>query len=434
MLLRVILSPNDIRRLTIEERPPTVEKLYEILRNKLGIRGSFSVQFEDPDFGNALCNLQDIQELPADRATLKVLLTADSGEGSDSTLDTGSLSTHSIGTVDLAEWPDPYPIPQFSYDTELKLMKANAQYAKAGYLLEVNKGMKSDILDCLADGMCKITPYPESHHYEIVARALVDKHPSLRDPGSAAGWYSWVHSLKYKVGNFRRDLAVAGLPEVVVNKRKGGEAKRKVKKSKKGEVHFCPEQGDSVEVTEENRMKMEREMLKTIPDRDMVDELMVSTFAQRRREIVGDEPLLREIRNRWPALLQERQIRAEFERVTAQELLPSFLNGLDALVPRLLELYKSSSKSGRCRSLGAILTSLEKDNTNERKRTAVLLGLPLYLKEDSSNVFRLCDAHYDHLDEALKGMELGLLIAYEEEQDAVPHQVFDVAVVVWKKA
>uniref|UniRef100_A0A8C6SFD5 Uncharacterized protein n=1 Tax=Neogobius melanostomus TaxID=47308 RepID=A0A8C6SFD5_9GOBI len=27
-------------------------------------------------------------------------------------------------------------------------------------------------------------------------------------------------------------------------------------------------------------------------------------------------------------------------------------------------------------------------------------------------------------------MELGLLIAYEEEQDAVPHQVFDVAVVV----
>uniref|UniRef100_A0AAV2M125 Uncharacterized protein n=1 Tax=Knipowitschia caucasica TaxID=637954 RepID=A0AAV2M125_KNICA len=175
---------------------------------------------------------------------------------------------------------------------------------------------------------------------------------------------------------------------------------------------------------------MEREMLKTIPDRDMVDELMVSTFAQRRREIVGDEPLLREIRNRWPALLQERQIRAEFERVTAQELLPSFLDGLDALVPRLLELYKSSSKSGRCRSLGAILTSLEKDNTNERKRTAVLLGLPLYLKEDSSNVFRLCDAHYDHLDEALKGMELGLLIAYEEEQDAVPHQVFDVAVVV----
>lgn len=30
----------------------------------------------------------------------------------------------------------------------------------------------------------------------------------------------------------------------------------------------------------------------------------------------------------------------------------------------------------------------------------------------------------------MKRMELGLLIAYEEEQDAVPHQVFDVAVVV----
>lgn len=65
-------------------------------------------------------------------------------------------------------------------------------------------------------------------------------------------------------------------------------------------VHFCPgqEEGDSVELMEENRINMEREMLKTIPDCDMVDELMVSKFAQRKREMVGDEPLLSEIRNR----------------------------------------------------------------------------------------------------------------------------------------
>ncbi len=310
MLLRVILSPNDIRRLTIEERPPTVDKLYEILRNNFGLRDSFCLQFEDPDFNNELCNLQDIQELPVDRATLKVLFTADPGESSDSTLDTESLSSPSIGSVDLAEWPDPYPIPQFSYDHELKLKEANARYAKDGLLMRGTKAMKSDILDTLADGMCKISPYPENHHYELVARALVDKHPGLRDPGSPAGWYSWVYSLKYKLGNFRRDLADAGLPEVVVNKRKGGQAKRKVKKSKKGEVHFCPQrqEGDSVEAMEENWKKIEREMLKTNPDHDKVDELMVSTFAQRRREIIGDEPLITEVRNRWPALLQERQV------------------------------------------------------------------------------------------------------------------------------
>ncbi|XP_076579879.1 uncharacterized protein LOC143316056 [Chaetodon auriga] len=105
---------------------------------------------------------------------------------------------------------------------------------------------------------------------------------------------------------------------------------------------------------------------------------MTATFSQRREEIIGDQPLITEVISRWPALFHERQ------------------------------------------------------DTNERRRTAAVLGLPHYISgEDPSDVIRMCDAHNEHLDEAMKGMQVGLLIGYEHaQQDAFPSEIFNVAVVV----
>lgn len=55
------------------------------------------------------------------------------------------------------------------------------------------------------------------------------------------------------------------------------------------------------------------------------------------------------------------QIRAEFKRIVTTDLLESFLNGLDGLVPRLLEMYKAATRSGKKQSLRDILDCLEKD-------------------------------------------------------------------------
>ncbi|XP_028436319.1 uncharacterized protein LOC114557165 [Perca flavescens] len=434
MLLRIIVSENDIRRLSIEDVPSSVEELYQVLRTKLGLRGGFILQFEDPDFNNQLCNLTDIKELPLGRATLKVLFTAD--DITDSTLDTCSLPCLSSG--DSVDWPDPFPIPQFSHDVELQLKEANCRYAKDGSVMVISKGLKTDILDTLADCMSKISAYPERHHYENVAKALVEKHPSLKEPGSGKGWYSWFHSLKFKLGNYRQKLSAAGCPEVVINKRKAGGSKGKcVKKSKKGEVHYCPDppEGQSAENMEEKRKMMEAEMLKRDPDHQLIEDLMVATFSQRRKEIIGDQPLITEVISRWPALLHERQIRAEFKRIVTTDLVETFLDGLDGLVPRLLELYKAATKSRKKQSLKDILDCLQKDDTNERRRTAALLGLPHYMSgEDPSTVIRMCNAHGETLDEAMKGMQLGLLIGYEDaERDAFPKEIFNIAVVVEEK-
>uniref|UniRef100_A0A3Q3F7X0 Uncharacterized LOC108245180 n=1 Tax=Kryptolebias marmoratus TaxID=37003 RepID=A0A3Q3F7X0_KRYMA len=406
MLLRVIVSENEIRRLSVEDIPSSVKELYQVLRTNLGLRGGFILQFEDPDFNNQLCNLTNIKDLPVDRATLKVLFTAD--DGSDSTLDTGSLPSTSSG--DSVEWPDPFPIPQFSHDVELQLKEANCRYAKDGSLTVIPKSLKTDILDTLADRMSKISAYPERQHYENVAKALVEKHPCLREPGSEKGWYSWFHSLKFKLGNYRQKLSAAGCPEVVVNKRKAGGSKGKcVKKSKKGEVNYCPDppEGQSSENMEEKRKIMEGEMLKRDPDHQLLEDLMVTTFSQRRKEIIGDQPHITELISRWPALFYEKQVitQLEFRRIVTTDLLESFLDGLDGLIPRLLEVYKAATKSGKKQSLKDILDCLVKDVSGT--------------------------AHVDTLDDALKGIQLGLLIACEGgERSAIPHEVFDVAVVV----
>ncbi len=52
---------------------------------------------------------------------------------------------------------------------------------------------------------------------EDVAKALVEKHPCLREPRSSDGWYSWMFSLKSKMGNLRQKYLVARCPELTVN-------------------------------------------------------------------------------------------------------------------------------------------------------------------------------------------------------------------------
>ena len=198
------MSPQEIRRVTLQDVPPSVDELCTVLRNTLGLRGNFLLLFEDPDFGNELCNLTDMKDLPTERATLKVLFTF-LDPLSDSTLGTASRSSQSTtsrrlssssttspsppSSGDLTEWPDPFVIPDFSHDVDFQLRVANDAYANDGTVMVVSKSVKSEILDRLADCITKITPYPTKNNVESVAEALVVKHPCLREPGSGQGWY-----------------------------------------------------------------------------------------------------------------------------------------------------------------------------------------------------------------------------------------------------
>ncbi|XP_076846732.1 uncharacterized protein LOC143491521 isoform X2 [Brachyhypopomus gauderio] len=234
------------------------------------------------------------------------------------------------------------------------------------------------------------------------------------------------------MGNYRQRLMAAGCPEVLVYKRKKGQTNHKaIKKSKKGEIHFLPDppEGQSADISEEKRKTMLLEVQKRDLDLQHLDELMMATFSQRRKEIIGDEPLISELLDRWPALFNERQ--AEFCRIVTADLLQSFLDGLDALMSNLLEFYKAAVSSNRRLTLSSVMQCLNKEDTNQNRRTAALLGLPLFLSEDTSDIIRMCDVHGETLDVLMKGKRVGILIGHEGVlHDAFPHEIINVAVVV----
>lgn len=163
MRLRVLLAPDNIRRLDILENLTSVEK---ILQEKLEIKNDFLIQFEDSEFGNELCNLTSITELPPDRAVLKIVLKVSEeseSETSISSLDTASntpsnSSNQSSPSLTIRQcenslWPSTFPIPKFSYDVELRLAKGNENFKEDGTLLTVPREMKMDILDAIAQAI-----------------------------------------------------------------------------------------------------------------------------------------------------------------------------------------------------------------------------------------------------------------------------------------
>ncbi|XP_057702201.1 uncharacterized protein LOC130921875 [Corythoichthys intestinalis] len=381
----------------------------------------FSIQTQN--FNNELCNLSTISELPKGKVTLKVYKSFHT----DSTLGTANLSSSSTSLNEgtsgspTRQLPQPFVIPSFSFDVELKLKQGNEACHKDGTLLDPSKDMKSDILDKLAEAIYVHNPYPRPEEYDRVAQALINKHPCLREPGSVHGWYCWKFSLKFKMGNFRQKLRVASCSELKVNSRTTGPAgSKRLKRAKKSEVNFVPDfaEGKTESNLEMDRSAMAIEMTKRKVDRQQTDDMMNNTFPLRRKEIV--EPLVAEVKERWPALFSERQIEAEFARITSVDLKGSLCAGIDQYLVRFLELYKA--KSGIMR-LTRLTRQLDDDSSTQRKVHVLLLGLPLFLKEDPSCFFKTVEPTDDE-DVFTKGMKVGIVMVKDGEDR------IDVAVVL----
>lgn len=314
MLLRVIFNKDDIRKIQVDRLPETLEEFFSLLKSKLGVEDDLIVQYEDKDFDNELCNLTNLSDLPKERATLKVTVkNATESYHTDSTLDTASLESSTGSLEDTSTrrqpWPEVFDIPRFSFDVELQLRRGNEAYQKDGTLLNIRKDTKSEILDKLAEAIYTYTAYPSREEYDIVAQSLVKKHPCLREPGSSKGWYCWKFSLKFKMGNYRNKLRIAGCSELQVNSRSSG-PKQKLKRAKKSEVNFLPDfpEGRTKDVLEQERLQIIAEMKKKKADVKKIEEMMASTFSLRRKQIVEEEPPVSEVKIKWPALFTEQQV------------------------------------------------------------------------------------------------------------------------------
>ncbi|XP_039591916.1 uncharacterized protein LOC120515213 [Polypterus senegalus] len=154
---------------------------------------------------------------------------------------------------------------------------------------------------------------------------------------------------------------------------------------------------------------------------------MDSTFSLRRKEVIEEEPLVKDVMIRWPALFTERQIAAEFRRIVSADLKKTFFDGLDKYLPGLLRLYRA--RDSRIEELRSLVQSVDVDNSNQLKRAVVLLGLPYFLREKSAKLVKICEPTPD--EDIVRGMNIGLLLITEENPASfLPQEIIDVAVVL----
>ena len=367
------MSANEARCVKLSEEPQSVDALVDFLREKLQLQGDFSLQFEDPDFENGLCDLSAIAELPSDRAILHIkwkvptitLSVIQPNEfdiqslGSISSLDTASFgspggplagfspcpspspSTHpspsqspsTTGNMRSASvWPSPFPIPPLSHDVELRLKKGNEEYAKNKKGIgEVPRDMSSDILNKICQASFSIKAYPEPHEVESIAVALILKYPCLKeDDGN--GYGGWLVSIRNKFNNYRSKLRDAGCTEVLLNRKRraDGETTQFVlKRPKRGEINHCPDHpNDQDEASlEEQRQLLMEESKKARVDESLIKAKMDMTFSLRRKEVVDKQPMVAELKDRWPALFFKDQVRVSVNAFKSDNGYRTFFTG-----------------------------------------------------------------------------------------------------------
>lgn len=333
---------DDARKLIIQSGMPTsVDELALEIRNFFGVTEQFRLQYKDIDFGNDFMNLVSISDIQ-DRSTLKVVClpceatsssdpatpniwsmipmsppNAPTSSSSQQPTDSTSIDSHSSSDTIIfsspesrsCSWPQVFVVPRFSYCAEIVLQKGNDDFNANGTLLSLTPKVRSDILEGLAEEIIRYTAYPTDEQFEKVAETLVKTHPCLREKGTRTGYCGWKHYIKIKMMNFRTKLGRAGHPEVIVNslknKRKGqGKPAANIKKPRKAEVNFCPShpRGETTESLEAERVALLTEVKKK-KNEAVIKEKMQRTFSYRRQEIL-QEPMITEVRNRWPALFE----------------------------------------------------------------------------------------------------------------------------------
>ncbi|CAL8242064.1 unnamed protein product, partial [Gadus morhua 'NCC'] len=113
----------------------------------------------------------------------------------------------------------------------------------------------------------------------------------------------------------------------------------------------------------------------------------VTREISRRQEILEGEPLVTDVKSRWPALFNAKEINKEFHRISTVPLISTFFAALDRYTPRLMELFQG--KGGvQGRKMSHLIVDISKDDTIETKRACVLKSLFVCLNEDPDKLFK----------------------------------------------
>ena len=260
----------------------------------------------------------------------------------------------------LSRWPPgPFPVPTFAFDVELKL-DGNAEYEKNNTHHKLTRDLKHHILDKLASIVYGFKAYPSDKEIEMVAEALVAKHPCLKKAGSETGWNGWKYSIKFKMGNYRNNMRWAGCQEVTVNSGKRSSTNPEnepshsnIKRPKQAEVNFLPNfaQRKGPSSLEQLRQTIVEEVKKTEKNLPLIRKMLETTFPLRRETIVLFSTPANELMDLGPALKIESELiwmsfKVKIVILTHFAILPSFKSCCCILLLLLFQFSCMQSFSG----------------------------------------------------------------------------------------
>ncbi|XP_068427651.1 uncharacterized protein [Clinocottus analis] len=439
MRFRVIID-HDIMKITFQNGvPSSVEDVIKVFKQAFSITTEIGLQYKDTDFDEffTLTSTKDLK----DKDTLKVvhvppgiMMTTVPQERNPDNSDVSSvdymLSLDSPDTLlpspSAADrqnlWPAVFPIPTFSYNTEMVLRQGNERFLRDGILL-MTQSVKPDILERLAEAMFSYTAYPNDPQKAAVAQALIEKHPCLREPGSYNGCYGWQQSLKYKCANYRSKLKAHGNPELLINtlkhKQEGDRKPNKnIKKPRKAEVNYLPPHpaGETDDSLENVRLELIAAS-RTKDNGKMINDMMSRTYSWRRKEVVGQAMQVSELKERWPVLFDPLQINEEFRRCNTIPLESTFISQLDRYTPKFLELFSSKGGAVGQRMKNVLIELITDPHASVvKKRDVTLRCLIEYLGE---NVLELISDYFrteeEKVQQDLKTQSMKIYVCHQPD-------------------
>ncbi|KAK1891669.1 4'-phosphopantetheinyl transferase Sfp [Dissostichus eleginoides] len=104
--------------------------------------------------------------------------------------------------------------------------------------------------------------------------------------------------------------------------------------------------GPNLESLEKERLELLTDIRIRNNNRVIADK-MAHTFAYRRQEVVNQEPGIKDFKDRWPALFQQKEINAEFQRIMTIPLEEKFMAQLDIHSSQLITVIRAKGGSTR---------------------------------------------------------------------------------------
>lgn len=210
-----------------------------------------------------------------------------------------------------------------------------------------------------------------------VALQLISKYPFLRE-ALGSGTDGWEERIRDKMKNVRRMKKTKESPSGSATRKRGSPLTAFAtvnKKAERGEVNWSPVIPDG---NDESSLKvhldlMNKECKKVNPNMDVIKQRMEVTYAQR-RQFINSNPLLFDLKEKYPAMFSVSEIGNEFKRLTDTELHETFKNSFIKIAFKILAQIRGKAN---------ILPSAMKYLQIEDRILAALLLLPSSFNNES---------------------------------------------------